>query len=171
MSDDIREVSEVTTETGVFGTRYVVAVDGKTKKFRMVEEASAYRDEQLERRELEKEAAAREAAEAADRAAYDQDPEYITLYIRTPIEDFKEAKQSIFGFKHAGGVLVDVEAFHRHLDDACYKLSRQGYEVVSITPLISGHAGFERDKRKTQSWGAGWGYSFTSGAVLLARRC
>ena len=35
---DIQEISEITTEKGVLGTRYVVEVDGKKKKFRELEE-------------------------------------------------------------------------------------------------------------------------------------
>ena len=187
MSDqqDIQEISEITTEKGVLGTRYVVEVDGKKKKFREVEEAADYRKEQLELqeqqqfiREVEQEAAARDAAEAEAkakaRAEYDRDPDYLAIVIHPPLDDVREPRAGIFSRSDQGGATVDAEAYAREVNDACFDLSRRGYEVVSITPLISGHAGFQQDvsrwKDRSAGWGAGWGYSYTDGMVLLARK-
>ena len=177
MSDgDIREVSEITTDKGALGgTRYVVDVDGKKKKFRNVEKATAYRDEQLalqesqrERRELQREAAAQEAAEAQARAEYDLDPEYLAFEVRMPLAEMREPKESFFTQKDAGGANVDVEAYAREIQTAGYELFRRGYEIVSITPLISGHAGLKHEHDYQAGWG--WGYSFTEGVVVLARK-
>ena len=61
---------------------------------------------------------------------------------------------------------VDVEEYTRQINNACYKLWRRGYEVVSITPLISGSA----DLIIKSEGSAGWGYSYTEGVVVLARK-
>ena len=166
MADDIREISEITIEHGMFGMRHVVTVDGEKKKFRKVEKATDYRDEQIalqaeqrERRELEKLAAEQEAAEAQARAEYDQDPEYVAFEISPAFEDDKTNKL---------GFTVDGSAYSREIRDCCFEIWRRGYEVVSITPLISGFA--DKEKGAGESGGAGWGFSYTEGVVLLARK-
>lgn len=189
MSDkeDIREISEVTTESGIFGTRHVVVVDGSKKKFKTLQEASDYREAAVQAAAEAEERAAQAAAEAEERAAqaaaeakeraeYDLDPEYLAVGIRPPI-DVKDPKEGFFS-DSPGGATIDLGAYISEINNACYRLSRQGYEIVSVTPLISGHAGY---KNKTDhsiiqkagwgwGWGAGWGYSFTEGVVLLARK-
>ena len=166
---DIQKISEITTEKGAFGTRYVVVVDGKKNKHRTVEKANGFRDEMLalqqeqrERRVLEQEAAEQEAVEAQARAEYDRDPEYFAMEIRPPVE----VSTLVRAKNKEAGAEVDVEEYTRQINNACYKLWGRGYEVVSITPLISGSADLLIDSES----GAGWGYSYTEGVVVLARK-
>ena len=179
---DIQQISSVTVQKGMLRTRHVVTVDGRTEKFGSEEKANAYRDEQLalqqqqrDRREAERRATEQKAADERARAEYDRDPEYFVMSIRPPLV---EQKKKVRNFVAA----VDVQAYTREINTACFELSQRGYEVVSITPFLSGYGDFEnssksvsalpfsKDAGNVTAWGAGWGYSYTDGVVLLARK-
>ena len=179
---DIQRVSEIITERGALGTRYVVTVDFKSKKFRSAKKALAYRNKQLalqqeqqERREAQRKAAeiaAEEARLRAEedrlRAEYEKDPEYFSITVKPPLLPAPE------GTDVQAYARVDVEAYAREIDTACFRLARFGYEVISITPLLSGYSAYLREYNKDQSsgygWGAGWGFSYTDGIVILGRK-
>ena len=161
---DIQEISEITTEEGAFGTRYVVVVNGKKKKHRTVEKANGFRNEMLalqqkqrEGRKLEQEKAEQEAAEAQAREEYDRDPEYLAIKI-SPFSGTTLVKKGDWGIK------VDGEAYARDINSACYAFWRRGYEIVSITPLTSGSASRNLDPE------VGYGFSYTEGVVVLGRK-
>ena len=84
------------------------------------------------------------------------------MEIRPPVE----VSTLVSAKNKEAGAEVDVEEYTRQINNACYKLWGRGYEVVSITPLISGSADLLIDSES----GAGWGYSYTEGVVVLARK-
>ena len=97
------------------------------------------------------------------------------MVIHPQLDDVREPREGIFSRTDQGGATVDAEAYAREVNDTCFDLWRRGYEVVSITPLISGHAGMHGGSIHTvkwgrRAWGAGWGYSYTDGILLLARK-
>lgn len=56
----------------------------------------------------------------------------------------------------------------QEIHKACRDLSLNGYEVVSITPGQSGVGGYNFPSGR--NGGAGWGYSYTQGVVITARK-
>lgn len=70
---------------------------------------------------------------------------------------------------------VDGEGLAAAVTEALGALHRDGYVPHSITPLLSGAYGFEREfRRHFETWfsaGAGYGYgtSYTEGVLIVAR--
>lgn len=66
---------------------------------------------------------------------------------------------------------IDTERLTKDLQEAIARLNKDGYEVVSVTDVISGNYNY-----KWESWGgpssggAGWGYSYTDGLMIVARK-
>ena len=176
---DIHEISDVSSIKVAFRTRYVVTVDGESNKFGSEEKAVAFRNEQLalrreqqERREAARRAEGIKAEETRVRAEYDQDPDYFTITVQPPLRPPPEETDV------RSSARVDLEAYSREIDTACFRLARFGYEVISITPLISGFAdsnyrykvGGDRNGNWAYGWGAGWGFSYTDGVVIVGRK-
>lgn len=82
---------------------------------------------------------------------------------------------------------IDGELLTNHIQQAIDNLNGEGYEVVSITPIISGsykwqyEAGGISSKRRgvfdvTESvsgnagYGFGYGYSFTEGVMIVSKK-
>lgn len=55
------------------------------------------------------------------------------------------------------------EQAEKQLDDLIKTRNSNGYKVVSVTPVISGHSDY--DNTENQSYGYGYGY--TSGFVII----
>ncbi len=77
--------------------------------------------------------------------------------------------------------IVDGERFSRDIQTALNDLASTSFDVVSITPVISGRYAVEPfDSRKTTGifpvptvspdTCASWGYSMTDGVVIVARK-
>lgn len=162
----IQEIAEVTRKSGAFGDRYVVEVDGHSKKFKSEEEAVAYRTEQLARQEEQKRIQKWQQEEERLRAEYDADPEYLTMKIAPPLAIAPEPGG--WFKRQVTESMVDVDAYARELNDLCYELAGRGYEIVSLTPLTSGYGGYLLSPK--HQGGAGWGVSWTEGVLVLARK-
>ena len=175
-----REISEVAETRGMFGPKYVVTIDGRKKKFSKKEKAEAYRAKKIaeltaelekERRELEKAERERErqAEEARLRAEYNNDPEYFTRWVSPARIKPKRSRSNM-------EANIDLQAYANKISDACYQLFRDGYEVISITPLNSAYASYTSGTETSiggspqGGWGAGWGLSYTKGVVLVGRK-
>lgn len=57
---------------------------------------------------------------------------------------------------------IDPHELTKNIETACNQLADKGYEVVSITPHVSG------DFMKVYEGGAGW--SYTTGVVITAKK-
>ncbi|MCF1428151.1 MAG: hypothetical protein LPD71_02870 [Shewanella sp.] len=69
--------------------------------------------------------------------------------------------------------LVDGERLSRDIAAAVETLNAQGYEVQSIMPITSGKYDFATmhgSGSMFESGGYGYGYSFTQGVTIIARR-
>lgn len=104
-------------------------------------------------------------------AQYEKSPEYVTYWVSTKrIKDMREhgllwKKVTDTGL-YAGVDLADLGGnMHNTLRD----IALQGYEVVTILPVTSGVGSWKALKGESGG-GAGWGFSFTSGVVITARR-
>ena len=154
-----REISEVVETGGRFVPRFTVTIDGREKWFSKKENAEAYRatkiaEHEEEQRAIEKEERERErkAEEARLRAEYDLDPEYVTRFVWVPslVDDRHD---------HIRREYMDLSACAKKLDDACFRLSQGGYEVLSVTPITSSYAST-----------GGWGLVYTGGVVIIGRK-
>lgn len=82
---------------------------------------------------------------------------------------------SINGYDH----LVDGHLLAQDTETALNRLERDGYEVVSVVPIIGGRYDFQRFDGRTQGMFnqktvspdtcASWGYSMTDGVMIVAR--
>jgi hypothetical protein len=77
--------------------------------------------------------------------------------------------------------IVDGERLARDTEEALNRLERDGYELVSIVPVIGGRWNVERfDSRVTGTifksptiapdTSASWGYSMTDGVMIVAKK-
>jgi len=66
---------------------------------------------------------------------------------------------------------IDGEMLAIDIADAIETLERDGYELVTITPVISGHKGWTNFGNSAAGaiHSASWGFSTTSGVVIVAR--
>ncbi|WP_386685701.1 hypothetical protein [Lonepinella sp. MS14437] len=81
---------------------------------------------------------------------------------------------------------IDGERFSKDIEEAVVGLNNDGYEIVSILPIVSGNynyhyqaQGIKSERRllsETEkvtggaSFGYGYGYSFTEGATIIAKK-
>ncbi len=101
------------------------------------------------------------------RGEYDKDPMYLSMPIACNY--IPDMKQGFFKkYESNLAAYVDLDALSRNIDIACRELYIKGYEVISITQAISGVGANTILGRGTA--GAGWGYSFTNGAVITAKK-
>ena len=64
--------------------------------------------------------------------------------------------------------LIDGERLSRETEIALNELDSEGFDVLSITPAISGHCGIDVDKSGT--YPTSWGYSHTEGIMIVAKK-
>ena len=65
---------------------------------------------------------------------------------------------------------IDTVHLTKDLQETVERLNKDGYEVVSVTQVISGdHFAYSSD-RIQQSYGYGYGYSYTDGLMVVARK-
>jgi hypothetical protein len=64
---------------------------------------------------------------------------------------------------------IDGEQLTWDLQKAIAQLNNDGYEIVSVTPVISGYGTY---KAETGAFGYsyGYGYSYTEGVIIVARK-
>lgn len=67
---------------------------------------------------------------------------------------------------------VDAVKLAKDIATAIAGLNRDGYEVISITPITSGRYNYEARAilEGGGAWGYGYGYSYTEGMIIVARR-
>lgn len=71
---------------------------------------------------------------------------------------------------------IDGERLARDIESAVAQLNREGYEVTTIVPTISGQYNFKYEHRPGgvnhggSGYGYGYGYSFTEGVTIVGRR-
>jgi len=63
-----------------------------------------------------------------------------------------------------GGRQIDGERLRQDMQDAVAKLNNEGYEVVTVVPIESGHG--EGDSYNHY----GYGYSYTEGVIIVTRK-
>ena len=73
---------------------------------------------------------------------------------------------TVFVKKDAG---ESGEKFCKAVNEACLQLDKRGYDVVSVESVIAGRYDIQKETTKDYSWGAGWGYSFTDGFVIIGK--
>lgn len=165
-------VGEITSKKTMFG-RTVFVFDGN--EYDSEEAAKSDRKLIIERRRTAQ-AAQQEQDELAHATAeiydeYDASPEIMTVWVQTqPNTDKRKILWGLLGEKETGlAAFVDMEALNRAIYEVSRDLSLQGYEVFSITPVEAGVGAYQFPAGK-QGGGAGWGYSFTQGVIVTARR-
>lgn len=102
---------------------------------------------------------------------YDNDPEYLTAWvISAPSRDERNVWWGLLGQKDTGlAAFVDVRGLSEAIYEQTRDLALRGYSIVSIAPVNSGVAGYTFPGGNKVG-GAGWGYSYTQGVVILAKR-
>ena len=65
---------------------------------------------------------------------------------------------------------VDMGRLEKDLQEAVERLNKEGYEVISVTNIISGNYNFKAQVLSTGGYGYGYGYSYTDGLMVVARK-
>ncbi|MBV8272950.1 MAG: hypothetical protein JO067_11840 [Cupriavidus sp.] len=71
---------------------------------------------------------------------------------------------------------IDGQRLSADIDVAVRQLNREGYEVVSVTPVISGAYDFKYEVKfggvnhGGGGYGYGYGYSYTEGVTIIGKR-
>jgi hypothetical protein len=71
---------------------------------------------------------------------------------------------------------IDGKKLAEDIAEAVARLNEEGYEIVSVTPLLSGKYDYAFDKSGGPGAGGGWGYgygygySYTEGVTIIARK-
>jgi endonuclease V-like protein UPF0215 family len=69
---------------------------------------------------------------------------------------------------------IDGERLAQDIQTAVEELNKEGYEVVSVSPLTSGTYNFKYQESHlaNQGWGYGYGYgySYTEGVTIVAKK-
>lgn len=177
--DEDMGVGQITTKKTMFG-RVVYTFDGM--EFETEEAARSDRAIIIERKRAEKakrEAKLEEKREEEERAreveqiyrAYDESPEIITYWVQTlPNRDKKKVLGGLLGERDTNlAAFVDMEALSSGIYEICREISLKGYEVISVTPIEAGLGAYQFPGGKVVG-GAGWGYSFTQGVIVTAKR-
>lgn len=89
----------------------------------------------------------------------------------------KEVMKTVKGFEQTGysDSWIDGERLTKDISISVANLNKEGYEVVSITPVISGQYDYYynstgRGHDGDSGYGYGYGYSYTEGVVIIARK-
>ncbi len=89
----------------------------------------------------------------------------------------KEVRKTVTEWQQTGysETRIDGERLARDIESAVTALNAEGYEAVSITPIISGRRDFSYHTTGSghsgdSGYGYGYGYSITEGVTILARR-
>ncbi|MGM0951346.1 MAG: hypothetical protein ACQEW7_00055 [Pseudomonadota bacterium] len=89
----------------------------------------------------------------------------------------KEITKKVTEWEQTGysSCLMDGERLSQDIQKAVNELNNEGYEVVAVTPVISGN--FNYDYKTTGSghngdsgYGYGYGYSYTEGVTIIAKK-
>jgi hypothetical protein len=93
--------------------------------------------------------------------------------------------KAIFGSKQSASLLnppdglehkgwsdseIDGERFAKDISEAIETLNKEGYEVSIITNITSGAYHSDYSEAEKSSYGLGYGYSYTEGAILVGKR-
>ncbi|MBM3182362.1 MAG: hypothetical protein FJZ86_18755 [Chloroflexi bacterium] len=65
---------------------------------------------------------------------------------------------------------IDTSRLTKDLQEAVERLNKEGYEVVSVTQIISGAHHWAGNKEMYYSYAYGYGYSYTDGLMVIARK-
>lgn len=71
---------------------------------------------------------------------------------------------------------IDGERLSNDIDQAVSELNIDGFEVVSVTPIISGAYNYDWDQQQGgnnfggSGYGYGYGYSYTEGVTIIAKK-
>ena len=66
---------------------------------------------------------------------------------------------------------IDGELLAQEVQEAIVQLNKEGYEVVSICAVTSGNYHWEKqDEHMNFTYGLGYGYSYTEGIIIIARK-
>jgi len=66
--------------------------------------------------------------------------------------------------------IIDKERLTKDLQEAVEILNKEGYEVVSVSDVISGNWRWDASTGVNTSYGYGYGYSYTDGLMVVARK-
>jgi hypothetical protein len=66
--------------------------------------------------------------------------------------------------------IIDGVLLSQELQQAVDQLNNSGFEVISITEIISGHYSWVIENKGQGGAGYGYGFSFTEGLIVLARK-
>lgn len=138
------------------------------------DEAEAARGAEMRRRAETRRAVEEEQRAVQQRAQlfadYDARPQYLTQWITTErIADQRDKWFGLLGQEDTGlAQIVDSADLADKIYKTCRDISLAGYEVVAVMPVQSGVGAYRFPGGNVG--GAGWGYSFTSGVVITARR-
>ncbi|MGM0421660.1 MAG: hypothetical protein ACQEQL_01020 [Pseudomonadota bacterium] len=97
-------------------------------------------------------------------------PEKITK--EEPVYEFVEEQMPT---GHQSDNLIDGDLTGQNVEDACNALAMDGYEVISVTPLLRGahqhqySAGALQKGTGPSGFGYGYGYSITDSIVVLGK--
>ena len=69
---------------------------------------------------------------------------------------------------------IDGERLANDIANAVSELNKEGFEVVTITPITSGEYNYEWAQQKRgyggSGYGYGYGYSYTEGVTIVAKK-
>jgi hypothetical protein len=179
VEDDDMGVGQITTKKTMFG-RIVFTFDGL--EFETEEAARSDRKIIIERKRAEKAQQEAKAAQKEDQqrrereiaeiyARYDEAAEIITRWVQArPSAEQQVHQWGIVGNRDVGlSTLVDMDALSGGIYKVCREIALAGYEVISIAPVVGGVGNYHFPGGK-DGGGAGWGYSFTQGVIITAKR-
>ena len=66
--------------------------------------------------------------------------------------------------------MIDSGRLTKDLEEAVIKLNKEGYEVVSVTQVISGDYSWKTQAMAQGGAGYGYGFSYTDGLMVVARK-
>lgn len=163
---------EITTKKTMFGRTVFVFEENEYET-----EEAARSDRQIiinrrrSERKLQEEKEQQQQAVSEIYSKYDESPEIITAWVQSlPNTDKKKVLWGLMGEKETGlSAFVDMNALSNGIYEVCRDIVLRGYEVISITPVEAGVGAYQFPGGKVVG-GAGWGYSFTQGVVITAKR-
>ena len=66
--------------------------------------------------------------------------------------------------------MIDTGRLTKDLEEAIIQLNKDGYEVVTVTQVISGDYSWKTQSMNQGGAGYGYGYSYTDGLMVVARK-
>ena len=160
MSFSEASIPEIEEKKAIFGGKVTFRFDGRD--FTSKTEAEAARLAQVEEGRRLFEAQQRMDMLVQD---YEAHPEYVVESVRCRY--IADTKDGFFGPKETGlGAFVDLDDLRQKVHAACRSLHIRGYEVIAINEATSGVGSYKLNNTA----GAGWGFSFTHGAIITGQR-